>query len=665
MSAINKLILSILAGGVLTAVSTLSAEQPFFKAPGFPSPPLPPAVAEEAPPSGNIRAESNLYSIGDPTPEEQLYLELVNRARANPPQEGILLSQSTEPDILNAYSYFQVDKNLMQNQFSLIAPAQPLAMNEKLTVAARKHSEDMFANVYQGHNGTDGSTPATRISAEGYLYLNAAENVYSTASSVTYGHAGFEVDWGPGPGGMQTPPGHRENIHAPIYREAGVGVVLGSNSNGSSEVGPQLVTEEFGLHQNSTPFITGVAYYDLNGNHFYDVGEGIGGLNVAIDGQSTGAITAKSGGYAIPVPTSGSYVLVFSGTGLTSQTNQVLIQNLQNSKVDFTPTYLPPTITGPAKPVTNVANTYQITPVGGARLYQWRQFQTQAGVAEGAENGTNKVTITTTTNYTVVVSDVFKSGTHSFHLAHPAPGQQIIALNPVYIPLTNNSSISFQSRLGYASTAQIAYVQVSSDNGLTWSNIFSQAGTGGSGETVFTLKTLSLAGFKGQTLKIRFVYDFESGSYYNQTSADAGWHIDDIQFSTTSEITNEQTHETSIPTFDLNPSIIASYAFQARALTGHDYLPWGPITYVNSSSPPPQFKITGFTRQQDGSFNLNFDLVSGTAPANITIQATRTLNDAWGAPIAISVQNVSPGKYVANTFGLARSSTAFFRVLAN
>src|ERR1035437_4660422 len=89
------------------------------------------------------------YSIGSPTDEEQLYLEYINRARANPPAEGLILATTTDPDVLAAYVQFGVDTNLMQSQFNAIAAAPPVAMNAKLMTAARVHSQDMFANQYQ------------------------------------------------------------------------------------------------------------------------------------------------------------------------------------------------------------------------------------------------------------------------------------------------------------------------------------------------------------------------------------------------------------------------------------------------------------------------------------------------------------------------------------
>src|SRR5581483_11721330 len=108
---------------------------------------------------------------GQPTDEEQLYLELLNRMRANPTAEGIRLAASTDPDILSAYTRFGVDLNLMKLEFATNPPVPPLAMNAQLTAAARWHSGDMFTNQYQGHFQTNGTLvldPGARIATNGY-----------------------------------------------------------------------------------------------------------------------------------------------------------------------------------------------------------------------------------------------------------------------------------------------------------------------------------------------------------------------------------------------------------------------------------------------------------------------------------------------------------------
>src|ERR1051325_1441533 len=75
------------------------------------APPPAPPIVETAPFSVESPSvpTTQLYSIGDPTNEEQYYLELINRARANPTAEGVRLALTTDPNVLSAYSAFGVN----------------------------------------------------------------------------------------------------------------------------------------------------------------------------------------------------------------------------------------------------------------------------------------------------------------------------------------------------------------------------------------------------------------------------------------------------------------------------------------------------------------------------------------------------------------------------
>ena len=326
-------------------------------------PPAPPIISSapfsiEAPNSPT----GQLYSIGNPTNEEQYYLELINRARANPAAEGVRLATTTDSNVLSAYAAFGVNLVLMQAQFALILPQPPLSMNAALLTAARAHSQNMLDNNYQGHSGPDGSL-TTRLQSytAGANGWSVGENVYAYCKSVWYGHAGFEVDWGGtvATGGMQLPPGHRQNIHSETFREVGIGVVIGSNG-GSTGVGPQLVTQDFGMVGGLSPFVTGVVYRDLNSNGFYDPGEGIGGVTVTIANVNSYAVTAASGGYSVPIPGSGNYTVTFSGGSVPTTQKSASVVNGQNVKADYivtgsAPPPPPPTPTPGAAKLANIS----------------------------------------------------------------------------------------------------------------------------------------------------------------------------------------------------------------------------------------------------------------------------------------------------------------------
>jgi hypothetical protein len=336
-----------LALGALVCALAASGQVAPPPAPAMTSsaPSFPQAAVPEAP-------TGQLYSIGDPTNEEQYYLELINRARANPAAEGVRLATTTDSNVRAGYTSFGVNLVLMQAQFALIPPAPPLSMNGTLTTAARAHSQNMLQNNYQGHSGPDGSL-TTRLQSymAGANGWSIGENVYAYSKSVWYGHAGFEVDWGgsAATGGMQSPPGHRQNIHNATFREVGIGVVLGGGGGG---VGPQLVTQDFGTVGGLLPFVTGVVYRDLNNNGFYDPGEGLGGVSVTVSGVSNYAVTAGSGGYSVPVPGSGNYTVTFSGGSAPASQKSASVFGDQNVKIDYlvtgfaqpTPTPTPPAV---------------------------------------------------------------------------------------------------------------------------------------------------------------------------------------------------------------------------------------------------------------------------------------------------------------------------------
>ena len=86
----------------------------------------------------------------EPTDEEQYMLELINRVRMNPADEGAWLANHPDRDIQSSYDYFNVDRQNIIDDFKTYPPVPPLAFNETLIRAARRHSKDMKDNNFQG-----------------------------------------------------------------------------------------------------------------------------------------------------------------------------------------------------------------------------------------------------------------------------------------------------------------------------------------------------------------------------------------------------------------------------------------------------------------------------------------------------------------------------------
>jgi hypothetical protein len=92
-----------------------------------------------------------------------------------------------------------------------------LNTNSKLMSAAQAKAQDMFAKDYWAHNAPDGTTPWYWITAAGYNYSTAGENLakgFSTSNGVVQG-------W-------MNSPGHRANILNTSFIDTGVAVMSGT-----------------------------------------------------------------------------------------------------------------------------------------------------------------------------------------------------------------------------------------------------------------------------------------------------------------------------------------------------------------------------------------------------------------------------------------------------
>lgn len=90
-----------------------------------------------------------------------------------------------------------------------------LAWNDWLFSAAARHSDDMARHDYFSHTGRDGRSPGQRVSAEGYAWSVAGENIAAGQASVN----AVMTAW-------LASPGHCENLMRPAYTEVGVACVV-------------------------------------------------------------------------------------------------------------------------------------------------------------------------------------------------------------------------------------------------------------------------------------------------------------------------------------------------------------------------------------------------------------------------------------------------------
>ncbi len=95
-------------------------------------------------------------------------------------------------------------------------PAGPLTMDPALRCAARKHSADMAARNFFDHTNPDGQAPWDRMSAAGYMWSKAGENIAAGSPDAQ----GTMSQW-------MGSDGHCANIMSPDFKDIGVGYSTG------------------------------------------------------------------------------------------------------------------------------------------------------------------------------------------------------------------------------------------------------------------------------------------------------------------------------------------------------------------------------------------------------------------------------------------------------
>ncbi len=114
-----------------------------------------------------------------------------------------------------------------------------LKTNARLRKAATAHSADMVRAGYFAHSTPRGTTFAQRIHGAGYVRSDHSWTI------------GENLAWGSGTGGTargvhrawMRSPLHRANILKPAYREAGIGISLGTPGGGAGAT----YTTDFGV----------------------------------------------------------------------------------------------------------------------------------------------------------------------------------------------------------------------------------------------------------------------------------------------------------------------------------------------------------------------------------------------------------------------------------
>ena len=251
------------------------------------------------------------------TAEEQLFVYLLNRARANP------VAYQQEANI-----------PLSVVDLSTVTPRPPLAINTQLFTSAQVHADDMAQNNYFAHQSPITNAWPNKLARDaGYPLPGGWANDANFIESIGAGHRGaaellkeFIQDIGIADAGHRVHLMGIGDFHSD-NNEIGVGYAFNFVSQ---------YRDYWAVHATysnpSDQFLTGVVFNDLNSNGRYDLNEGLSGVNISAGAFQT--TTNAAGGWAIKVP-DGQYTVTASGGAFIGSSTLNTTVNGQSVEVDF------------------------------------------------------------------------------------------------------------------------------------------------------------------------------------------------------------------------------------------------------------------------------------------------------------------------------------------
>lgn len=144
-----------------------------------------------------------------PTAAEQALLQYINRARSNPEQEMRDLFNTNSAFVNGSIDAFGANETVAVSQVKGMSARAPVAWNTSLALSAADHNNLMVVFDEQSHNLPGEPGLIARMGNRGFDFSQggaAGENVYAYSQNVLHAHAGFYIDWGFGPNGIQEPP---------------------------------------------------------------------------------------------------------------------------------------------------------------------------------------------------------------------------------------------------------------------------------------------------------------------------------------------------------------------------------------------------------------------------------------------------------------------------
>jgi uncharacterized protein YkwD len=260
------------------------------------------------------------------------------------------------------------------------------------------------------------------------------------------------------------------------------------------------------------------------------------------------------------------------------------------------------TIAGTSTP-SMTGQTYSFNSIAQADAYQVEVSSSSAAAwSESAEDVTAAQVVDQTTGGYVLRHTLpttgslrARTGAKAFHLAFPDFADQSFVLARAIIP-TAASQLLWYDRGRFATTTNTLVTEVSNDDGATWTQVASRNGVGlssGLWDGAWVTRSVSLAAFAGQTIRVRFVLRQNGGSISIGTGESHGFFVEDISISNATHLLSPITTNLAAAagTFVLNAASAGApltagsqYLMRMRPSVGCRWFGYGAVKTVTAQA---------------------------------------------------------------------------------
>jgi len=271
----------------------------------------------------------------------------------------------------------------------------------------------------------------------------------------------------------------------------------------------------------------------------------------------------------------------------------------------------------------NAPLVFQVKPVADASAYGLKTYR-RAALTDTwtVKNAVGSWTAATAPNYSAF-------GSNNFILFHGDFGLQTLGYNNKLL-VTDGGQVEFDKTMGYATAGEYLRVQVSTNDGASWSDVYSEKGTS-SPQALSHIK-LDLGKYVGSTLNFRFAVTLDSGSSVYTTPGVSGWQFSNIKFTNVVQLVDEQSG--FITGNQGNTSLVFTKAGDYLAIArsqfqGRFFSDWGKPYFFTVSS-------TGF----DGNL-ASYTVTKTTAGFTITDKSGNGASQTVPASARIAFKDVT------------------------